>query len=331
MDWMDTNDSEVRTWADRPKPDDFSQAIKGVSLEYMIDLCNRLDVNPWFCIPHLADDDYVRQFASLVKARLKPGLKVYVEHSNEVWNGQFAQARHARAEGLRLKLADNEYQAQLFYHSMRSTQIFAIFEAVYGATDQLVRVLGSQSASVWVSEQVMNFQNAYQHADALAIAPYFGHGLGSPKTASQVKAMTVEAIIEQCREDLNRNQKTILETVEKASDKGLVLLAYEAGQHLVGIQGAENDEALTARLHAVNRSPGMKQLYLEYLNGWKQAGGQLMAIFSSVSEPSKWGSWGILESEFQEPSTAPKYEAVLQFLKENPAPWWQPPNEKTDH
>lgn len=328
MDWMDTNNSKIRAWADRPHPSDFSQAIKGVSLEYMIDLCNRLEVDPWFCIPHLADDDYVRQFATLVKARLKPGLKVYIEHSNEVWNGQFAQARHARDEGLRLKLADNEFQAQLFYHSMRSTQIFAIFEQVFGGTDRLVRVLGSQSANVWVSEQIMDFQNAYQHADALAIAPYFGHALGSPKTAREVAAMPVEAILEQCRADLERNQQTTTDTLAKAKARELVLIAYEAGQHLVGIQGAENDDALTAKLHAVNRSPGMKNLYLEYMNGWKQAGGQLMAIFSSVSAPSKWGSWGILESEFQNPATAPKYQAVLEFLKENPTPWWRQPAEE---
>ena len=95
----------------------------------MIDLCNRLQVDPWFCIPHLADDDYVRQFATMVRERLDPKLKVYVEHSNEVWNGQFAQARYAKEEGRRLGLSDNDFQAQLYYHSMRSVQIFADLRA----------------------------------------------------------------------------------------------------------------------------------------------------------------------------------------------------------
>jgi hypothetical protein len=29
---------------------------------------------------------------------------------------------------------------------------------------------------------------------------------------------------------------------------------------------------------------------------------------------SKWGSWGLLESEKQDPDTSPKYQAVLELL-----------------
>lgn len=53
-------------------------------MEAMLDLANRLDADPWFCIPHLADDDFVRRFAELVKQRLEPERSVYVEYSNEV-------------------------------------------------------------------------------------------------------------------------------------------------------------------------------------------------------------------------------------------------------
>ena len=59
----------------------------------------------------------------------------------------------------------------------------------------------------------------------------------------------------------------------KARALGLPVIAYEAGQHLVGIQGAENNEALMEKLHAANRHPGMKELYLEYMKGWQEAGG----------------------------------------------------------
>ena len=63
MDWMETNGSKQKDWADRPKSEDATWAVKGVPVEVMVDLCNRLKVNPWFCMPHLATDDYVRQFA----------------------------------------------------------------------------------------------------------------------------------------------------------------------------------------------------------------------------------------------------------------------------
>ncbi len=42
---------------------------------------------------------------------------------------------------------------------------------------------------------------------------------------------------------------------------GSRLVPYEGGQHLVGIRGAENDDALTALLTAANADPRMGKLY----------------------------------------------------------------------
>lgn len=321
MDWMETNNSRIAAWDQRPKLSDFSQAVRGVSLEIMIDLSNRLQADPWFCMPHLADDTYIRRFAEMVRDRLDPHLKVYVEHSNEVWNGQFEQARHAAEQGARLGLSKDRYQGQLYYHAKRSVEIFRIWEDVFGGTDRLVRVLASQSANPWVSEQVLSFEDAFQHADALAIAPYFGNELGDPRTADEVARMSVDDILARCREAIARGNQIIIEQAALARARGLDLIAYEAGQHLVGHGGAENDERLTELFHAANRDPRMADLYREYLNGWRSSGGRLCAIFSSVGAFSKWGSWGILETEYQEPAGAPKYRAVMAFLEENPV-WW---------
>ena len=40
-----------------------SQAVDGVALEYQIALANQVGANPWFCVHHLASDDYVRRMA----------------------------------------------------------------------------------------------------------------------------------------------------------------------------------------------------------------------------------------------------------------------------
>lgn len=322
MDWMRTNNSKIQSWEDRPKLTDATQARSGVALEHMIDLCNRLHIQPWFCMPHLADDDYIRNFARMVKDKLDPQLKIYVEHSNEVWNGQFAQAKYARERGRQLGLSDNDYQAQLFYHTKRSLEIFQIWQEVFGGTDRLVRVLGSQSANPWVSDQVMTYQDAYKKADALAIAPYFGNSLGNPKTADQVAQMSLDEVFARCREEIQRNHERIEMVVAKANKFGLDVITYEGGQHLVGHGGAENNEALTALFHRANRHPEMKKLYLEDLQSWKKAGGKLFTVFSSVSRPSKWGSWGLLEYEGQDPASAPKYQAIVEFLA-NSQRWWQ--------
>lgn len=321
MDWMGTNGSEIREWSQRPQPRDSSQAWKGVSLEYMIALCNKLHADPWFCMPHLASDDYIRQFAIMTKEKLNPKQKIYLEHSNEVWNGQFAQSRYAAERGKELQLSNNAFQAQLFYHSKRSVEIFKIWEEVFGGHDRFVRVLGSQSANPWVSEQVMSFQEAWKHADVVAIAPYFGGRLGTPQRAKATATMSLDELFRECRASIAANREKIETVVASAKRRKLNVITYEGGQHLVGVGPAQNNQQLMNLFHKANRDPRMKQLYLEDFASWKASGGNLFTVFSSVSRPSKYGSWGMLESENQKPGTAPKYEAVIEFTQKNQA-WW---------
>ena len=118
MDLQRTNNSEQTSWSDRPTTQWQTQGNEaGVALEYLIQLANTLDADPWFCMPHLATDDYIRSFAQMVKAGLEPGLKLYIEYSNECWNGMFAQARYCRDKGKELGLSTNDFQAQLRYYS----------------------------------------------------------------------------------------------------------------------------------------------------------------------------------------------------------------------
>ncbi len=93
------------------------------------------------------------------------------------------------------------------------------------------------------------------------------------------------------------------------------LFAYEGGQHLVGHGGAENNQKLQDLLVAANRDPRMEKLYRQHLTNWFAAGGDLFMVFSSVGGPSKWGSWGILEFQNQPTEDAPKYRAVVDFVK----------------
>ena len=49
---MATNDSEQSAWKDRPKVSDARWSGKGVPLEIMVELANRLKTEPWFTLPH---------------------------------------------------------------------------------------------------------------------------------------------------------------------------------------------------------------------------------------------------------------------------------------
>ncbi len=131
MDWMVTNNSLEKEWADRKQPDFYTMVGSsgdaigrwgppptaferrfsgGVPLELLIQLANTTKTSPWFNIPHRATLEYMTEFAKMVKARLDPSLKVYFEYSNEVWNWQFQQAgwmiqSKVAAEGLEAAVA----------------------------------------------------------------------------------------------------------------------------------------------------------------------------------------------------------------------------------
>jgi hypothetical protein len=312
MDWQRTNNSTLKEWSQRPKPADPRYTTEaGVPLEVMIDLANACDASPWFCIPHLADDDYVRQFAETVKARLKPDLKAYVEYSNEVWNGQFAQSRWAQEQGEKLNLGKPE---GLRFYARRSVEVFKIWETAFGGHDRLVRVLGAQFGNPWVSEQVLTWDDACKHADALAVAPYFGNRFGDPKNADEAAKKTADQLLDDLDAEVSgENRELMRKQAALAAKCHVALTAYEGGQHLAGYNGAENNEALTKLFMAANRSPRMYGLYVKHLANWADAGGGLYVAYNNVSRPSKWGSWGALEYQDQPVEDAPKYRALLYF------------------
>ncbi len=318
MDWMATNDADITSWTDRPKVDDARYVTDGVPVEIMVDLANLLSADPWFTLPHTADDNFVRQFAQVVDERLAPGLHAWVEHSNEVWNSMFSQSAYARSEGERLGLGDSPYQSQIRYHSRRSVEIFDIWSQEI-ASDRLVRVMGSQAANSWVSTTALEFENAASSTDVLAIAPYFGGALGTPGALGTMHVDDVfdyltDIALPDAIADMN-------ESAAVANSYGVELVAYEGGQHLVGVYGEENNAYLNSIFDAVNRDPRMATLYADYLSAWRDAGGHLFAHYLNCGKYTKWGRWGSLESLYQTRGEAPKYDALQTFIEDNPQ-WW---------
>jgi hypothetical protein len=320
MDWMHTNGSRQRDWAERPTPAFYTHTARGTPVETMCDLCNRLRANAWFCLPHLATDDYVAQFAALVRRRLSPELKVYIEYSNEVWNGMFEQHRYAEERGRELRLGPPErpWEGAARYYGQRSQEIFKLWEQAFGGRERLVRVVAWQAAAgtYWTDGLVLGPNDTGRHADVLAIAPYITMCIG-PQTkpdAKTVAGWSVDQVLDHAATNALPQSLGWISTQKAVADKyGLKLVAYEAGQHLVGVGGAQNDDALTAVFMAANRHPRMGGLYARYLDAWQAAGGDLLCIFSSTGRWSKWGSWGLTEYLDEGESGHPKYKAVMEW------------------
>jgi hypothetical protein len=328
MDWMSTNNSPVSSWNQRTRPNSQTQAMEsGVALEYMIDYCNRTLTHPWFCIPHLADDDYIRAFAAMVRDSLDPRLKCYIEFSNECWNSMFSQTDYCDSMGVRegLGTTNAPWEAGWRWYGRRSKQIFSIFEQVFGSPDRIVRVIASQMNS-YVTEQKLSQDSVYLKANAVAIAPYFGGRFDAAETQNTVQNWTVDQLLDSCLADIHGGVRNAiqdhLDLIKQYNDRGasLKLVAYEGGQHLVGASGAENNQKLTDLFIAANRAARMYDLYIDYFEQWAGMGGTVFCQFSSLCTPSKWGSWCALETIDQDTSAAPKYRALMEMIRRYPPP-----------
>ena len=323
MEWSLINGSTIKNWPDRPTPSDYTYSWRGVPLEVAIQLANALNVKPWFNIPAQATDNYVTQFAAMVNSQLNASLKFYVEYSNETWNGGFSQNGYMRSQGQALGLSSDPTLAAAYYTAYRSVQIFNLIQS-----SRMIRVIASQAANSWLSDQTLGFQNAFASADALAIAPYFncsdtatgGFGvLGDPSTASQVAAMSVDQVIDIELQHINGCANQQMQSNSMVAQKyGIKMVGYEGGQSLVGYGGAENNSTLTALFKSANRSTRMTSLYAQYLQNWVAAAGDVFVHFTDVTSFSKYGSFGSLEYQDQDPNTAPKYQALTTFASQHP-------------
>jgi hypothetical protein len=362
MDWMDTNDSTLSNWADRPEPDDFTYVLDGVPVEVLVRLANELEIDVWFNLPHLADDTYVRSLAEYVAGNLDPTLKAYVEFSNEVWNWQFEQARWADAQAV---ARWDQKDAWVQYYALRAMQVMNIWTDVFGdgADTRLVRVIATQTgwlgletdilgAPLWQAEASGNTAPA-DAFDAYAVTGYFGGVLGLEDRAPMVKGWLADsraraevaateaglkgaqadAYVQEHRFDhatamaarelrdggvSGNPADSVADLIGRvwpyhaavARARGLDLIMYEGGTHIVGIGPQVDDAELTAFFHHLNYSAEMGNLYSTLLQGWRDVGGQLFNAYSDVYNPVKWGSWGALRTLSDE---NPRWDALVSF------------------
>ena len=317
MDWGATNGNPLQKWSERPQLGDARwSGDKGAPIEAMVDLCNQTGSDMWITLPHGADDDYFRRAAELVKERLAPSSKIYVEYSNEVWNGAFKQAKYAAERGTQLGLSNDANEARARFYAQRTVEMGRIWREVFGAeaAKRLTVVAAAQAGNPNVARQILSWKDTAREVDALAIAPYFGNKIGDPKRQNEVSRWSVDQLLDELEQEVKGDNKTksIEPHAQIAKQYGLKLLAYEGGQHLVA---RGNNEKQRELFFAANRDPRMAQLYREHLDNWFAAGGDAYVLFASVGRQSKSGSWGLAEYLDQPLADAPKLRGVVEFVE----------------
>ena len=348
MDWMNTNNSTIQNWSQmRPEEaafqTNYGNDVRGVSVAVMVDLANQTRTDPWFTIPHLASDDYIRNFASYVRDNLDAGLVARFEYSNEVWNWGFQQAQWAQAQA-QATWGANVQGGWMQWYGEKAANMANIVADVFGAQTGIraLNVFSTQSSWPGLENYALNAPDAVAAGgiaprDApfhvYAIAPYFGGSIGATENAGLVNqwigqgaagyAAAINFIRNGTAQDsLAHIDEAIAYHARIAASLGWQLEAYEAGQHVVdleGLFGGAQSPAQTAFFINLVKRPEFQALYAEYLNIWKDSGGGLMAQFSDFGPASRYGSWGIWDSVTSPDS--PRAVAIETF-RDTVSAWW---------
>jgi hypothetical protein len=314
MGWNATNNQTSSNWSDRATPATFHWGgYNGVPYEAQIQLSNELREDLWINVPHLATDDYVRNLAQLVQQQLAPGLRVWVEYSNEVWNGSFPQAAYAN-NVLRPKYG---VATAAEAYGRRSAEIFDIFSSqIANPTTRLVRVIAGQTANSGVLAQSLKGAtvNGQLKADVAAVAPYFSVDLDQLYQQYLQGTVDLNTVFADLHSAVDTTMKLATDNQRIAAANNLPLVSYEGGQHLVARPGpSQNDDGFVDLLGQINRDDRMGSLYTYMLNEWTELGGKTFTFAGDVYASNKWGSWGLQESYLD--TNAAKYKAVQQWLQ----------------
>ncbi|MFM7245285.1 MAG: Calx-beta domain-containing protein [Planctomycetaceae bacterium] len=325
MGMQETNSSDIRTWSDRRDAAAIRQGsgpggtvseplVNGMAVEYMVQLANDLDADAWFNMPYLADDTFVRNFATYVRDHLEPGRRAYVEWANEVWNfGWGFEASHWIAEQARLpaNAGLDPDLAQWTIAGREAKRDLDIWSNVFaGQESRLVRVAAGWAAVDWVTARIADAMGGA--FDAIAIAPYITPT--DEQRAAYSAATTVDRVLSDTRANVATSLAWTAAHERLARDwsarlgRPVQLVAYEGGPHLDG-----RGEPYQQAFYAATNDPRMGAIEREYLVGLDAAGMDLFVDFQFTGQAgaAPWGDFAKLHQMDEPLATAHRYTALV--------------------
>jgi len=326
----------LRQWASRVDlpylPAPFGQNMDGSfpCWEWQVILANELNRDLWICVPINATDDYLSHLAHAIKdgssyhgrtfPPLKPGLKLYVEYSNEVWNFGFYQFKwnlFATRDALFQGNLDGPYYRDLkevdafdadykLHYVARSVEMSRIFRSVFGDEQMMTRI---RPVLFWQENNGQTSQSMGEYVAQFYGPPQnFFYGIGDAPYLSPM-ADTVDGMYQDAIANLDDYAKTHWrQAVAGAMSVGLPYICYEGGGF-----NRYSKPAKQAQFDWLY-DPRIKDLVKRYWLDFAAAGGTQLAwtgLHGHASENSG-GAWGIVEDIFH-PDQAPRWVAVKEL------------------
>ena len=318
MEPLSTNDNHGSTWnARKLKSDPTQNDTKGIAWEYVIQLANVTNKDIWINIPDQVDLDdpttnnYVIQLANLLKSSLNKGIHVYVEYSNETWNGMFAQTeaniRAAEAEvnsdidpTLNYDNTNNRWYWGFRRAAHQTLKISQLFAEVFGpeAINTIIRpVYMTQYVQPFIMQDVLryldtNFGPPNNYLYGVGGAPYF-----SPQR-SFTDINGLMSALQTGLDSINRGAAPLpaynggvvwggITNDSIANYYNLKTLMYEGGPDL-------SNNPNKALIEQASATPEMAAMIKSELTHFISCGNDLF-MYYKLSAPAGDSPWGIYE------------------------------------
>jgi len=283
-----------------------------------------LNTDLWLNVPISADDDYVTQLATLVKngngytAGLNPNLHVYVEYSNEVWNGGFDLYYWNHVQAAAAGLSDIQQYVK------RSVQVAKLFQGVYGAAAMKTTVrpvvlwqyhteLSMFDALAWVEQPAQRTALGINKvSDVLYGAGQAGYN--DPSDTSSV----ADIMSTMWTDGSDGIRRDFIGWQALCSYFGLQQVNYESGPSLNGAGSTSGSWPPPVADHlgaSATRDARIADVEANfYLNDYFAVGGQLINFFAMRGSVSPWGDWLLVENFSSLNFDTPKMRGVKSVL-----------------
>ena len=334
MKWLRPEDNHVENWSDRVPlhNQNFTDDERGFAIEYPLAFANLLNADAYLNVPMMTNDDYVTQYAQLVDNGLNENLKIYLEYGNEIFNPvtplPYGYALdQANEAGSGIPNSDSDLIKIAKFAGRRSVEIFDIWDnQITESSERLIKVLVGFNPLSDYTLNVLDFENAATHADALAINGYIGPNRLYVDNVAAFDAMSVNNILQEITlgnvinsegslVELNQNYIT---HAAYAADRNLQLIAYEGGNFM---QTTGAGQSVVDKFFTLNRDSRLSDAFVSNFENFEAAGATTFFYFLNEDFWTDEGAFGARRYQDESREEAVVFDGLMNYI-ESTVCWW---------
>jgi len=296
--------------------------VHGMPVPVMAMLCNTVGADAWINIPVRMSDADAKTLVVLFRELLDPGLNLYVEFSNEVWNATYWAMHYANEQGNAKWPADPTARKQppnagQRWYGMRCAQLSA---AVAGPGIRFV--MGTQTMNPGLAKAVLlGFDEAggvNANVYGWSFAAYVDGGIKGDKLVALSEAGDIPGAIDALMNDPVRGMPKMrtIYTQQAAigASRGWEPVVYEGNTSLIarGIADPAAKAKAIAFVKAVTEDERVAPVHEANLAALKAAGVVLCNLFNTSGGPGEYGYWGLVPS-LDHPEGNPAWQVARKW------------------